>query len=299
MKAWTTGIAILFLFVVAGSLSGAEVVKVKYTASLYTDVKGDPLRLPQGVGCSATVLFVADTGNNRIIRYSLESGSVRGGDALVVPELSTPLVVQVNSKGEILVLDGRKLRIERLSPAGAFLGYVDPAGTPPGSVVPRSFRVDSSDSIHVLDVFGERVLILDPSGNFQRQIAFPGGAGFISDLAVDSRGTVYLLDSVNAMIYRAPKDGQGFTPLTGRLEEHVKFPANLAVDGGGTVFVADSHGSILAMFGQNGSFLGHSGAFGWKEGLFRYPAQVCVNDRGDLFVADKSNSRVQVFSVIK
>jgi len=300
VNAIVMSVVLLMMFALPVQSLAAETVKVRYLASVYADSKDGAFNVPHGVACTGKSVIVADTENDRLVLFALEQGVVTGGDEWKIPELTGPVRAQINSKGEVLVLDGRKLRIVKLSPEGSFKGYFDAVGLPPGpGVVPRNLKVDSSDNVYVLDIFGGRVLVLNAGGNFQKQIPFPEGYAFISDVAVDSRGVVYLLDSVKAMIYSAPKDAQTFTPFTKGLEEHVKFPTDMAVDGGGTIFVVDHNGGIIAMLGQNGAFLGHAAAFGWKGGQLRYPSQICVNDKGNLFIADRSNNRIQMFEVIK
>jgi DNA-binding beta-propeller fold protein YncE len=291
-------ISILFLPV---SAFAAEGLKLKYGLSIYVDAKGNGLKLPEGVTCSEKPsLIVSDTGNGRLLKYTIEGGAVKGGDELRVAEISYPLRVLMNSKEEIFVLDGKQHRIIRLKPDGVFERYLDPSDVPaPASIFVKSFTVDSADNIYVLDVSSGRVLVLDPQGKFVRHVPFPEKYGYFSDLAVDPAGTIFLLDSVNAVVYSAGREAKGFAPLTPNLEEYANFPANIAVDGEGNIYLADQNGSGVIILGRNGSFRGRLVAFGWKDGLLRYPAQLCANTRGDLFIADKENSRIQMFSVIR
>ena len=61
----------------------------------------------------------------------------------------------------------------------------------PSAFVPRSFKIDTNNNIYILDIFTGRVLVLNPEGKYQKQIPFPKDYGFFSDLAVDSKGTLY------------------------------------------------------------------------------------------------------------
>jgi len=296
------------IFVVISALAlplssfGAEAGKLRYAATIYFDSKGVGLRLPEGVACGEGPSFVvADTGNGRLLRYSFQDGVPKGGDELKIDQISYPLRLQLSSKGEIFALDGKQRRIVRLNPEGAFMGYIDPVGMPPAaaSFVPRSFKLDSTDNIYILDIFSERVLVLDPTGKYVRQVDFPEKYGFFSDLAVDSKGTIFLVDSVDAVVYAAPKDAKGFSLLSQKLDEYVNFPSSITVDGRGTIYLADQNGSGVVVLGTDGSFLGRSLVFGWKDGLLRYPSQLCTNEKGEFFVADRQNNRVQIFTVIK
>jgi sugar lactone lactonase YvrE len=277
----------------------AERNKLRHVTTIYLDAKGVGMRQPEGIACSdKSGVIVGDTGGNRLLRYTVDDRDVKPAGEIVAPQLSTPLRVQINSKEEVFALDGRQRRIVRFDAKGAFKGVVSPEGVPaPTTVVPRSFRIDRSDAIHVLDVFSARVLVLDATGKYQRHVPFPPDVGFLSDLAVDSRGVIYVIDSIKAAVYGAPKDGKAFAPVAKSLREHLSFPTSIAVDARGILYVVDQNGGGIVLIGQDGSVLGRQLAMGWNEGLLYYPSQLCLTDKGQVFIADRGNSRVQVFSL--
>ena len=293
-------LVVVFVLLIAAASYGAA-VQIIYSSSIYADIKGNGLKLAEGVACRGKDLVVADTGNGRLLKYTVDGPTIKGGQEIKVPEVTYPVKVQVNSKGEILVFDGKLHRIARLSAEGAFRGYVDPAGLlSPSEYIAKSFKIDGSDNIYILDVFSGRVLVLDPLGKYLRQVAFPEKYGFVTDLAVGPAGAIYLLDGADARVYEAPGDGsKGFSPLTQGLEGNINFPANMTVDNSGQMYLADQNGGGVVVLGPDGSFRGRPIVFGWKEGLVRYPAQLSINENGTLFVADRENSRVQVYTLVK
>lgn len=278
----------------------AETVKFRYFQSVYFDEKGGGLKQPEGVACNEkSLLVVGDTGNDRLIRYTFQDKILRGGNDIHIPELSNPIRVQVNSKGEIFALDGKKRRIVRLTPEGVFKSYVDPEGVPsPSAFVPRSFRIDRSDNIYMLDIFAARVLVLDPGGKYQKQIPFPKEYGFISDLSVDSKGTLLLIDCVKAVVFSATKESNSFSPLSKSLREYLSFPTSIT-ESRGTIYIVDQDGGGIVILGSDGAFMGRQLSMGWIEGLLYFPSQMYVNERGEIFIADRGNSRVQIFTLVK
>jgi sugar lactone lactonase YvrE len=278
----------------AGNLY-AENVKLRYASSIYTDSKGGIMRLPEGVGCSDDVLLVADSGNGRLLKYEIQNGVQKGGDEIKIPEIPYPQRVQLSPTGDIFVFDGRLRRIARLSPDGVFKSSL----SLDTKTIPRSFKLDRLNNIYVLDIFGERVLVLDQNGKQIRSINFPEKYGFISDLAIDSIGNIYLIDSTKSAVYIATKESQSFSPFKTDLKEYINFPSNITVDTKGVIYISDLAGGVISILTQDGTFRGHQSGYGWKEGLLRYPSQICINEKGNLFVADRENSRVQVFTVIR
>jgi sugar lactone lactonase YvrE len=279
----------------------AETVKLKYVQSVYFDDKGAGMKQPEGVACNdKDLLIVGDTGNDRLLRYSYQDRSIKAGTEVKIQQLSNPIRIQINSKGEIFALDGKKRRILRLNPDGTFKGYVDGEGIPsPSTFVPRSFKIDPQNNIYILDIFSARILALNPEGKYQKQVPFPNEYGFFSDLSIDSRGTLFLIDCVKAMVFSAAKDANSFSPFTKSLREYLNFPTNITTDKKGTLYIVDENGSGIVLLGQDGSYLGRQLSMGWNEGLLYYPSQMCINEKGEVFIADRGNSRVQVFTLVR
>jgi sugar lactone lactonase YvrE len=295
-------IAVVAAFLAAATVApAADVGRLRHVASIYVDAKGVGMRQPEGVACNdRSTVIVADTGRSRLLRYSVVDRTAEPKAEIQVPQLTSPIRLQLNSKDEIFALDGKQRRIARLDPAGAFKGYLTPENVPPPSaVVPRSFKIDRSDHVYLLDVFSARVLVVDGDGKYQRAVPFPADYGFFSDLAVDGRGTIYLLDSVRGIVHAAAKDATAFTPLTKPLRDTVSFATSMAVDPRGVLYLADQNGAGIVVVGQDGGVLNRQLAMGWSDGLLHEPAQLCLNDKGQLFIADRGNSRIQVFSIAR
>ena len=293
----------LLYFILFPEATFGAAAKIRHLLSVYSDNKGEdpvPLRQPEGVGCNENMFLVADSGNGRLLRYALKDEGITSAEEIKVPQLTYPLKVRINSKGDIYTLDGKQRRIVHIGPDGMFRGYVDPKGLPsPEEYVPKSFAIDTDDNIYILDIFSARVLVLTPSGEYLRQIKFPEKFGFFSDITVDFKDDILLLDSTNARIVSANKQATAFSPVTESLREVIRFPASFISDDRGRIFLVDRNGGMVVALGQDGSFLGQLSQRGWKEGLLNHPSQACLNTKGKLFIADTSNNRVQIFEMLR
>jgi len=297
---------VLLFFMMFPATSYGAAPKIRHSISVYNDNAGEnprQLKRPGGVGCNDSFFIVADSGNGRLLQYTFRDGNVKTEAEFKLSQLMNPLKVEINSKGEIYALDGKQRRIVRLGPDGKFMGSIDPKGLPsPVAFVPRSFDIDMNDNIYVLDIFSSRVLVLNPEGEYQNQIKFPQGYGYFSDISVDFKGDILLLDSVQARVLSAKKHAASFSPLTEsvrNLREHIRFPVNLTTDERGRIFLIDRNGGLIIVLGQDGSFLGQASSFGMKEGLLNYPSQACINTEGKVFIADTHNNRVQIFELLR
>jgi len=289
--------AALVLLLIPMLSFAADSVRLKYAGTIYTDAEGGKLLHPEGVSASADYVFIADSGNRRVLRYTYKDGTPRA-DTVFPMDKSFPLMVHPDAEGNLFVLDGKDRRIVQLNPEGAPKGAFEPKGVPEGSkMIPRSFTFGANGNMYILDLFSSRVLILDDQGKYLAGIPFPEKYGFFSDVAVDRQGNIFLLDSVEAVVYLAVKGEDEFSALTGSLHEYMNFPTSLAPDNKGRIFLVDQYGSGLAIIGMDGSFLGRKLSMGWSEGMLYYPSQISFAPDGSFFIADRNNNRVQQFSI--
>lgn len=296
MKLLSNIFAVLTIFLLVAVVPAkAKGLRLKFAGAIYSDDKNGKLYLPEGVTCGDDFIVVADSGNHRLVRYSIKDKAISYNSQISMPK-AYPIVVHTNSAGDIFVLDGKERHIIHLGPAGENKGYLKPTNLPaPNKMEPKSFVIDQQDNIYILDIFSSRVLEVDKNGKFIRQIPFPPEIGFISDLALTPKGDVLILDSVAGTLYKAAQKSDKFLPLTEHMKDFSNFPNHLTTDDKGMIYVVDQYGNGLIIIGPDGSFQGRQSSMGWKESLVRYPSQVCSNPKNGFFVADRNNNRVQVF----
>jgi hypothetical protein len=263
-----------------------------HVRSIYADEDSTPLNAPEGVVCSDDRLIVADSGNRRLVSYLHERGAVSGGKSLHMKQIAYPVRAQLDSKGNLLVLDRKKRMLARVGAGGEFLDEVEFVGA--GRVVPVSFALDKKDNIHVLDVSAARVVVVESNGALQRNIRLPGGV-FVQ-IAVGPTGMLYAVEGPTATIWAAAPGATAFTALTKDLKHYMNYAGYLAVTDDGLLYLVDQNGSGIVLLNADGTYRGRQLALGWGEGQLYYPGQICISRRGELFVADRGNNRVQVFT---
>jgi len=263
---------------------------------IYDDGQGNNLSGPAGVAYDGERLIVADSRNSRLLFYTLRGKSLELVKEAKLDREIQPATVQFGKSGDVLVYDSKGKDILRFNTGGGKLGKVELKGVPGSSrVIIKSFRVDGSGDLILLDVYGRRVLIAGEKGVFKRQIPFPDEFGFISDLAVDNRGTIFLIDSVRSQLLAAASDASVFTPVSGSLRDILAYPTHMEIDSKGLIYLVDEETSSIKVLRRDGSFKQSLFNRGRKEGLLYYPAQICVGDGSRLVIADRDNNRIQVF----
>jgi sugar lactone lactonase YvrE len=246
--------------------AAATVPQISFTGAQGT--VGNALNQPASVvvdGAGNT--YVADTGNNRVLKVSQG-----GAQTTVGSGLNQPSGVTVDAAGDVFIADTGNGRIVEVSAGGAQTtvasGYSSPVGV----------AVDHAGDVFIADSANTRVAEI--SANPQMAVALLGsGLSHPAGVVVDAAGDVFISDSGNGRVVELGPNGQT-TVVSGLLG-----PRGIAVDGAGNVFVADGGNSRVLEVPASGpqSTVG--------SGL-NQPAGVAVDPAGDVFIADSGNHRV-------
>jgi DNA-binding beta-propeller fold protein YncE len=155
-----------------------------------------------------------------------------------------------------------------------------------------------------------------PCGTFLTKWGSPGSGdgqfSYLSGVAVDGSGHVFVTDFGNARIQKFDNNGTFLTKWGSYGAGNGQFtnPTGVAVDGSGNVFVSDwdiqcqewaGCQTIMARiqkFTNTGTFLTTWGSPGSGDGQFFQPTGVAVDGSGNVYVADSGYNRVQKFTNI-
>jgi DNA-binding beta-propeller fold protein YncE len=228
---------------------------------------------PCGVAVNSTGdLYVADLGNNRIVRYSSSGTQTAawgsGGAAC--------------------------------SDSGTGNGQFDS---------PFGIAIDSADYIYILDSYNHRVQKLDSSFNYISQWGSEGTGNsqfkYPKGIAVDNAGTVYVADTDNNRIQKFSSSGVYVRQWgsNGTSNGMFKSPASVAVDKSGNyVYVADTGNNRIQKFDSNGNYISQWGGFVslapqdasyWPPSCS--PWGIAVDKTGAVFVCDTANNKIKKY----
>jgi tripartite motif-containing protein 71 len=252
-----------------------------------------------GIAATASFVFVADSGNNRVERFNLEGGEAmawgtKGGEP---GQFNYPRGVAANAS-EVLVSDDDNHRIEQFSTEGAFVATVGSNGTGPGQFgFPYGVSLDASGDVYVADDINHRVVKLTPQlaflgawggfGSKAGQLAFPRG------LASDPAGDTYVADTANDRIEVFDPNGIFLRTIgiSARGPGQMTAPKGLAIDPTGRLLAADTDGNRIELFAP-GSYA-WTGQWTAAPGPSLYaPTGVGVDTGGSVYVGDRGNGRI-------
>jgi DNA-binding beta-propeller fold protein YncE len=265
----------------------------------------DSLVKPYGIAVSRVGrVYVTDTVARRVFVFDPEAKTVSFLGETGAARLTKPVGVAVDADDHVFVADASANRVFGFAADGRLLIAIGREGeleNPSGLAVDRTRNL-----LYVADAKRHHVLCYSTKdGAAVRTIGHRGGApgefNFPTNLFVDTRGRLYVTDTMNFRIQVFDAEGvfinqfgtQGDTP--GSLNR----PKGVGVDSEGHVYVVDSSFNNFQTFDADGQLLLFVGSVGRGPGEFFLPAGLFIDDRDRIYVADQGNARVQVFEYLK
>jgi DNA-binding beta-propeller fold protein YncE len=212
-----------------------------FAPGVETAVSTGTLSYPFGVAADgAGNIYIADTGNNRIVKETISQGAYTQSTVPTNP-LAGPEGVAVDASGTIYIADTTNNRV--LMEQNSALGYVQSVVPTSQLYNPSSVAVDGSGNLYISDTDNNRVLIEVPSaGSFTETQLPTSPLSSPYGLAVDGNGNVYIADSGNNRVLLETYASGGYTEST-ITTSPLNGPVAVALDGSANVYILDSGNS--------------------------------------------------------
>jgi sugar lactone lactonase YvrE len=176
------------------------------TTKTPTPIAGAVLSGPSGVTIDAEGnLYIADTGNNRIVYVPYDGSWNVAGASVIGSDLTAPLATTVDPSGNVYVADSGSGQIYRLQ-APVSSGFQQLVAV--GYSNPSAIAADASGSLFVVDQGAGAVLRIPyVSGSLDPNSAIEVGFGIANPygLALDSSGNLIVTDSTAAAAYEVDR----------------------------------------------------------------------------------------------
>jgi DNA-binding beta-propeller fold protein YncE len=259
---------------------------------------------PMGLGWDPghRELYVADTGNDRIVRLAADGRFIAqyGGFGLALGDsseeredsLSAPWDVAPGGFSNFYVADQNNDRVCEFDAYKSYKGlfYPKEGDTRNRLNRPRGLTIDHENNLWVVDSRNDRVLKLSPSGS---QLLELGGYGSSrwnfrdpTQVAVDQEGRIYVSDPGHRRISVFDRLGSFQRVIT----DHLRSPVGVGIDPDGLIGICDEETNELGFYTPDGRRVLFCAGFSERD-RFRAPADLVVTPR-TVYLLDSGNHRV-------
>lgn len=248
-------------------------------------------------------VFVTDTALTDVFIYDFPGKKVSSVNTSGTRIFFKPIGVATDDSGRIFVSDTRTDQVAVLDHKGRLMKYLSPK-TP--FKQPTGMAVDSANNLlYVVDTHLHSVLVFDlKTLKHERTIGErgkeEGSFNFPSAISVDSKGRIYVVDTMNARMQVFDVKGR-FLYAYGQFGDspgEFARPKGVAIDSEGHVYVVDAAFNNVQIFDDEGNVLMAFGGYGNGRGQMILPAGIAIDQDDYIYVTDSWNERVDVFEFL-
>jgi hypothetical protein len=265
----------------------------------FVQIEAKSYSSPQGVSVSAlNTTYIADAGNNRVVRVGLDGSRATVGSGLLHPY--SAVADPSTSKEVVYIADAGHNRVLRVDvhPTQAIAPLyryqmrayaatsVAQHSVGHGFKTPTGIAVDRQGRVFVADSGHGQIVTIDKQGN---QEVFTSGLQNPQAVSIDPFGNVWITDTGRGIVYKfaATDDGTAGTRTT--YKSGLDNPSGVAVDSANNVFISNTGKDEVLEFRANGEVVP-------VEGEFAHPTALAVNGSGHAYVANQVTSEISVIT---
>ena len=250
---------------------------------------GTQLSGPSGVAIDgAGNVYIADTGNNRIVEVPWTGSGYGPQETLPVAGLISPMGLAVDGAGNLYVASNGNDKVVKLARMGN--GFGPPVKVVTGLNGPTGVTTDINGNVYITDTLNQRVDQVNWTGaSYSGELNLGNYHRSPTGIAVDGQGNVYFSDPYQNTIAELRSSGTTYLIEIDLSSLQVSFPAALAVDGNSNLYILDSGNNRVIMLPWSGTGFGKqiTVASGLND-----PSGIAIGPSGQLMVADTGNNQI-------
>lgn len=247
-------------------------------------------------------VYVSDTATGSVTVFDSLAKS-KSAEMLLVngnSPFSKPVGISTDSMGNIYVADTTVDRVFVFDSSRNLLRILGDTGE---FKQPSGLAVDPArNKLYIVDTHNHNIVVVDINSwetvkKIGKRGREEGEFNFPANITVDSKGNIYIVDTMNGRIQIFDQEGR-FIRAFGKLGDGPGMfsrPKGIAVDSEGHIYVVDSGFNNVQIFDQEGQILMAFSGYGEGRGQQILPAGVAIDKEDKIYVVDQWNARINVF----
>ncbi|MDC0036340.1 NHL repeat-containing protein [Nitrosopumilus sp.] len=272
---------------------GGKIVKYN-TEGVYGSLEiSNDLTTPASVASNSTHLVVVDTDDDEVKTYKISDGNAApeatfGGNGSSTGQLYNPVDVELDSSGNIFVVEEGNDRIQKFDNTGSYKALIE-NGTSATFNAPTAIILDNDGDIHIANTNDNSLAKMDANelvagtGPLQSNSTLPAGntaIGTVAYTSTNSSGYILTTDTENDRVKIYDDRGNAVDEAT------IDSPVGIAQNSTGHIFVAQNATNTIKILNPDGSDTGDELGTGLNfanlEGLtIDSSDNIVVVDKGD------------------
>lgn len=265
---------------------------------------GSMLKKPMGVYVgNDSKIYVTDTASSDVFVFDPKKSKMSTLGSMGAKVFYKPIGVTADKDGRIFVTDSQVDKVTVLDANARILGYLQPdepfkqpSGIIADSVNRRLYVTDThTHNIKVFDLD-----TLKNTGTIGGRGKEEGQFNFPSHLGMDTKGSLYVVDTMNGRIQIFDKEGK-FIRAFGQFGDAPGMfarPKGVGVDSEGHIYVVDAAFNNVQIFNEEGQVLLAFASYGSDRSQMILPAGLAVDHDDYIYVVDSWNRRINMFEYI-
>lgn len=285
--------------------AAAPPVAIVVLKEISGEILGDKLILPAGLASDFNGnIFVADVGNNRVIRFDHDLIPIDeiGGQGINEGLLDEPSFLHVDNGLNLIVAERGNRRLSRFDSRLNFVDVIffDAFDDPTRFGFPSGVAVTDFGEIWVADHEKNRLVVFDNLGKFDRFAGDFGQSGGPllrpEKIIIDDYGRILVCDAGNGRLMVYDEYGNFLHRIH---VDGLEYPQAVATDGA-DLWLLDGHTGVLFYLDRGGHPLFRVGpAIAGSDKLLKQPSDIILLDDNRLLISDSGNNRLLLCRIIR